>query len=85
MIAAQWLGVNAVNRLTAKVYPNPAEDFVSIETVGSMIDLQVNNAFGELVYETKNVVVSCTKSISNLGRRGCTQFLPQPLAARSRV
>jgi hypothetical protein len=53
VIAAQWLGVNSVNRLTAKVYPNPAEDFVSIETVGSMIDLQVNNAFGELVYETK--------------------------------
>jgi hypothetical protein len=54
VIAARWLGVNAVNRLTAKVYPNPAYDVVSIETKGAMLDLQVHNAIGELVYQTKN-------------------------------
>jgi hypothetical protein len=54
VIAARWLGVNAVNRLTAKVYPNPACDVVSIETKGAMLDLQVHNAIGELVYQTKN-------------------------------
>jgi hypothetical protein len=54
LIAARWLGVNAVNRITAKVYPNPAYDVVSIETKGAMLDLQVHNAIGELVYQTKN-------------------------------
>lgn len=54
VIAARWLGVNAVNRLTAKVYPNPAYDVVSIETKGAILDLQVHNAIGELVYQTKN-------------------------------
>jgi hypothetical protein len=54
LIAARWLGVNVVNRLTAKVYPNPAYDVVSIETKGAMLDLQVHNAIGELVYQTKN-------------------------------
>jgi hypothetical protein len=54
VIAARWLGVNAVNRLTAKVYPNPAYDVFSIETKGAILDLQVHNAIGELVYQTKN-------------------------------
>jgi hypothetical protein len=54
LIAARWLGVNAVNRITAKVYPNPAYDVVSIETKGAMLDLQVHNAIGELVYQTTN-------------------------------
>jgi hypothetical protein len=54
LIAARWLGVNAVNRITAKVYPNPAFDVFSIETKGAILDLQVHNAIGELVYQTKN-------------------------------
>ena len=54
VIAARWLGVNAVNRITAKVYPNPAYDVVSIETKGAMLDLQVHNVMGALVYQTKN-------------------------------
>jgi hypothetical protein len=54
LIAARWLGVNAVNRVTAKIYPNPAFDVVSIETKGAILDLQVHNAIGELVYQTKN-------------------------------
>ena len=56
VIAARWLGVNAVNRITAKVYPNPADDLVTIETKGAMLDLQVHNSVGELVFETKNCV-----------------------------
>ena len=54
VIAARWLGVNAVNRITAKVYPNPAYDVVSIETKGAILDLQVHNVMGALVYQTKN-------------------------------
>ena len=54
VIAARWLGVNAVNRITAKVYPNPADDLVTIETKGAMLDLQVHNSVGDMVYETKN-------------------------------
>ena len=56
VIAARWLGVNAVNRITAKVYPNPADDLVTIETKGAMLDLQVHNSVGDMVYETKNCV-----------------------------
>ena len=54
VIAARWLGVNSVNRITAKVYPNPADDLVTIETKGAMLDLQVHNSVGEMVFETKN-------------------------------
>lgn len=54
VIAARWLGVNAVNRITAKVYPNPADDLVTIETKGAMLDLQVHNSVGDMVFETKN-------------------------------
>ena len=54
VIAARWLGVNSVNRITAKVYPNPADDLVTIETKGAMLDLQVYNSVGEMVFETKN-------------------------------
>ena len=56
VIAARWLGVNAVNRITAKVYPNPADDLVTIETKGAMLDLQVHNSVGDMVFETKNCV-----------------------------
>ena len=54
VIAARWLGVNSVNRITAKVYPNPADDLVTIETKGAMLDLQVHNSVGDMVFETKN-------------------------------
>jgi hypothetical protein len=54
VIAAHWESVDAVNGLTAKVYPNPADELVTIETKGAILDLQVHNSLGELIYEAKS-------------------------------
>ncbi len=53
VIAAHWESVDAVNGLTAKVYPNPADELVTIETKGAILDLQVHNSLGELIFEAK--------------------------------
>lgn len=54
VIAAHWESVDAVNGLTAKVYPNPADELVTIETKGAILDLQVHNSLGELIFEAKS-------------------------------
>lgn len=46
---AGWLATKSIEKIPAKAYPNPARDFVEIQTQNIAIDVQVLDALGRVV------------------------------------